>query len=666
MDISRFYPQPSAPAPASPASTYSPGSEATTADGAGGGFAALAAQLRKQGMLGTSGDDWGSVGDPYAAADIDWLAGPRGTKDSDIEEWTGRGSTYAPQTSVEIDGQRYVRIGDPKNPSVGIDQEKYGSYLQAFASQHPKYGWVIPEGLATALAQLSYRGGRNPIPGLENGTMYMDPTAEALGYRGEWNPGVSLTDAPIALAALGLSAFALPAATAAAGAEAGTALGTTGTAAQPIVNATVQGAAQGAVNALLNGQNPLEGAAIGAAAGGVTGATGLAAIEGHPMYNAAVSGAMRAATQAALTGADVAKAAAMGAGMAVAGEAGKGGAGMLGKDKDVMPAISGEAPISRGQYTPADMPSSEDVLFGRAMTPTLGASAAPMSVAPSEFAPLSIEDMLGSVLGSTEQAAPEAPVQAPAKAAPPAETAGYGRYVQQAQKLYSAFQELSGSKGQMQGFDLPPRTEEMSDEDYYSAVGDAAIDYLGLDPETMSQAGLKPGTPEYLNYILDQADAILEGVFGKNADVLLEGESVEGLKAALRDLTEQEAQQLARALYVRGALGQMTSASEVVDPFTGISEQLGMLSGEQTKGAEAARQRGYARSVEEIAGLPADKAASQLRGMLGRDVDVFGLRSTREAQIKEAEKADALVQEEQRKKRKGMLGDEDYWNQFGR
>ena len=229
-------------------------------------------------------------------------------------------------------------------------------------------------------------------------------------------------------------------------------------------------------------------------------------------------------------------------------------------------------------------------------------------------------------------------------------------------KIYGLMKSM-GFGVEDQKFALPERGEGQTDEEYYTEVGEQAIEYLGLSPEALADAGLQPGTPEYLAYILDQADAIIRGIFGDNADLLLSGESIEGLQAAFRNLTDKEAAQLLRALYVRGALGQLSFRTSEKDPFTGIEEYIGMLS-PGIRGSDAARMAGYARSLQHMAGLPRRDAADALRKLLGRRVDLYGLQQRQdERRLRErfaAETGMDIDEDEYRRRR--MLGtDETYW-----
>jgi hypothetical protein len=218
------------------------------------------------------------------------------------------------------------------------------------------------------------------------------------------------------------------------------------------------------------------------------------------------------------------------------------------------------------------------------------------------------------------------------------------RYAKAAQTVDKIYQTLFPDTKGVQGFAPPERQEGQTDEEYFGDVGNAAIDYLGLDPATMREAGLIPGTPQYLDYILEQADAIIEQVFDDPG--ALDGQSPEDIKAALRDLNERDAQQLIRALHVRGALGSMTTAPSATDPFTGIDEELGMLPGDKVKGPEAARQRGLARSIEGLAG--GDRSA--LDGLFGRKADLFGMQESADQRAAQARLAE--IEEEERKRRK--------------
>lgn len=201
------------------------------------------------------------------------------------------------------------------------------------------------------------------------------------------------------------------------------------------------------------------------------------------------------------------------------------------------------------------------------------------------------------------------------------------KYAKVAKQVYNLYNQITGGSGTVEGFELPRRAEGVTDEEYNALVGDSAVSYLGLDADAMREMGLVPGTPEYMAYIMEQADFLIEQAVGVNPGILLEGESADELKAALRNLSEKEMDQLARAMYVKGTLGAYTASSEVFDPFTGTAEQLGLLPGEFVAGDIAGAQRGYARSLERLARLPSAEFRSDLRGLLGRNIDLFGLQA---------------------------------------
>jgi len=225
-------------------------------------------------------------------------------------------------------------------------------------------------------------------------------------------------------------------------------------------------------------------------------------------------------------------------------------------------------------------------------------------------------------------------------------------YAQQAYKLYGLVRQLLG--GDEADASLPERREGQSDADYWQ---DIAVNYLGLDTKTMAEAGLEPGTPEYMEYILQQADSIIAQIFGADPSALEGAETVEDLQAALRGKSRQEMQQLARALAVRGQLGQTSFAERAVDPFTGMVEEFGGSLGGQ--GDIAAYQRGLARSTENLAGLRGSEARGMLGGLLGRNADIFGLRAARDAQMLR-EMLAARSQDDEKRKRGTDLYGSDY------
>ena len=115
---------------------------------------------------------------------------------------------------------------------------------------------------------------------------------------------------------------------------------------------------------------------------------------------------------------------------------------------------------------------------------------------------------------------------------------------------------------------------------------------------------------------------------------------------------------------MRGSLGSLSFASEATDPFTGISEELGMLPGEQVAGAEAARQRGLARSLETLGGQSAPQARETLGGMLGRDVDLYGMQANADARKLAAELAQQITEEKKRRGEKFDQNSPDFWRKI--
>jgi hypothetical protein len=251
---------------------------------------------------------------------------------------------------------------------------------------------------------------------------------------------------------------------------------------------------------------------------------------------------------------------------------------------------------------------------------------------------------------------------------PGAEGAGFGlgdvvKYAKLAQQVAGI---LGSDEADQRASSLVPvRGKGQSDEEYGAEVSDWAADYLDLNVNEMKKRGIAPGTPEYMNFILQQADSIIEQIFSKNPEALA-GDSVEGLQAALRDMTTREQQQLQRALMVRGELGKMQGSGYAFDPFTGRSERVEAVEpGGMLQGAKSAYQRGIARSTEELAGLRGQEARGYLSALTGRKADLYGMQAEQDAEALRAqlEEADA----EERKRRGGSeepKGQQDWLQRF--
>jgi len=242
------------------------------------------------------------------------------------------------------------------------------------------------------------------------------------------------------------------------------------------------------------------------------------------------------------------------------------------------------------------------------------------------------------------------------QAAAPAEKTNYAGVVK---SIYSAYQSLTGK-------DLPPvpeysppaRREGQDEAEYHEELASSLSDYLGvtgvdLSPDALRDAGVTPGTPQYLEYILAQIDGIIESIVGVDVSVLLEGESTEDLQGAIRGKTDAEMQQLLRALHSRGALDSMSAAPRAVDPFTGLMQELGLADGEMVNPAIAAYQRGIAGFGE---GLLDSVSGADARGkigeLLGRNPDLFNLQARRDA--RRMQELLYQMQDDDERKRRGL------------
>ena len=233
---------------------------------------------------------------------------------------------------------------------------------------------------------------------------------------------------------------------------------------------------------------------------------------------------------------------------------------------------------------------------------------------------------------------------------PPPEPTVTSQDLQRYAKIAKSLYDMLGSQQAPAG--APQRDEDMTPEEeqaYYEQV----VSYLGLDPATMAEAGLTPGSPEYLDYILSQVDSIIGQVIG---DANPDGED---FSALLRTKSADELQALNRAIYVRGQLGSLVGAGQYADPFTGMLEDVAARPGEKFLPGVAAWQRGLARSAEELAGMSGQEAKRFLGGMLERNPDIYRMQARRDA----TGLREALEQQnpDLKRRRRGMFADDAYF-----
>lgn len=587
---------------------------------------------RRQGMLASLR---GGGADRFFSPEV-----PQDEGMQSLPIWQGR--------SFDINGVPYIAVSDMPDAPGGrwIGHPEVFQALRDARIPAPGMPgrWLIPQELAPLLQYVQYMSPDNVF-----GDYFLPIVTLMVG-------GAGMLSGAAGGAASGAASTAVPTAvggTAAAG-------GTISTTLSPLAQGAVQGAVNGAMSALASGGNPfdaaLQGAALGSVSGGVGGAAGLGASElgaNSAVIQAMTENATRAATIAVATGQDVAEAAARGAVAALSAETGP-------AEKAPAQTLAPLAAPESVQGVLADIP---EAVPGMTL-PVEGNPALDITrIDPA---------MLNAILSNQGMLQPQAPVggssmagvetQEPTAAVQEAPTDTVTRYARYAKKVYDAYTALAGASQDAPAFEMPERDESQSEEEYLEEVGNYAVEYLSLDPDAMREAGLTPGTQEYLDYILEQADAIIAAVFGENPEAVLDGATVEDLQAAVRDLAAEESQQLLRALNVRGALGQMTASDTVTDPFTGIGEETGALPGEEVSGAIAGQQRGYARSLKNLLGMPSGEAAEALRGMLGRDIDLFGLQGSADARALAAQLAETDESDEG-KRRRGMIGgDAAFWD----
>ena len=546
-------------------------------------------------------------------------------------------------------------MGDDREAILDVPREE-------FMRRAMTYGYRMSAADADKLYQLTHLAG-SPNPWgvkLQDGTSYDDVLNKYDPNRGYDGIGSFFRGIPRAAGGMATALARNPAVMGALTAG----LSTPATAGGAALMTPVQAAVTtGAVSGAASSDNPFTGALRGGAIGGLTAGAGQYAggLFDNPMLAGAARGGAGALTGALLSGSRDPYMAA-GQGALFGGLSGVGQPSRSLSDEnfdELMASVQGDIdametqpnaparpfsttstgleqymPAVQGAYTP--IPPEGGVTYTPA-DPTVRATyeQAGLLTLPQTLA--------GAISDEDSEAAPTEPISEPEKAATT------GDYVKYAKKVFDLFQKM-GFGVEVPEYQLPPQTEEMSDEEYQKLLGDSLVEYLGLRPEDFE--GLTPGTQEFLDYVLSRADALIANIFGSDPSALLEGESVEGLQAALRDLSEDEAQELMRAMYVRGALGRVSSQTEAVDPFTGETVEIGAHEGEADL---AAAQVGFARTLADIARDP--DAANRLRGLLGRNVDIYGLTAAAESRNEAARRA---AQEEE-----DRLDDEEMYDEQG-
>jgi hypothetical protein len=170
---------------------------------------------------------------------------------------------------------------------------------------------------------------------------------------------------------------------------------------------------------------------------------------------------------------------------------------------------------------------------------------------------------------------------------------------------------------------------------------------ISVSPEDILAAGYEPGTREYNEYVLQQADRVIMQIMGEVGNTA----DAEQMAAALRAKSAEEIQDLQRALYVRGAMGQLMGSGEYTDPFSG--QNVDVLGSGMFNPSQGAYGAGLASDVDTLAQLGStDPGAARefLQQLLGRNPDLFGMQARQDAQLEQAK-----VSESDLRKRRGMF-----------
>jgi hypothetical protein len=212
---------------------------------------------------------------------------------------------------------------------------------------------------------------------------------------------------------------------------------------------------------------------------------------------------------------------------------------------------------------------------------------------------------------------------------------------EQVQKLANLAQTLAKMNGGHGPEGAPQRQEGQSDEQYAQQL----VQYANIDPQTLADRGLQPGSPEYYQYVMSQMDSII-GQLTNGIDL-----NDPNLADQLHAKTAQEMQQLQRALFVRGQLNSLVGSGRYTDPFTGQAEDVIAPGNGMFQPDTAAYQRGLARSADTLAGLQGTGGAQDfLNSLLNRRTDLYGMQQSADTRYQQA------LQAEDDLRRRGMLG----------
>jgi hypothetical protein len=361
---------------------------------------------------------------------------------------------------------------------------------------------------------------------------------------------------------------------------------------------------------------------------------------GQSAYGPAATGAARAGATALDEGEDPWKRALMaaiasGAESAAGADFDFGGAGETAAPMQVADAGTATTDVGPGMMPPAILDTGGAPMMPSAtppVDPTFGGAL--FEAAPGMFQQASSAGAEPAMPPATPESGD--PTQPPAPAPEPAVSP---ETVQRLARIAKTLYDVLG-KPEGEAPEGAPTQEDAEDDAHY---GEELAQYLELDPASMAEQGLEPGSQEYYDYIMSRADQVIANVLG-DMDV-----DAEDFSAQLRAKTDAELQQLQRALYVRGQMGQLMGSGTYTDPATGGSEEV-IGSGMFNPGT-AAFQRGLARSVGELASAGDPRA--YLDRWLGRDVDFYGMQGQADQRYQDALRNE--TNEDELRKR-GMFG----------
>ena len=387
--------------------------------------------------------------------------------------------------------------GESETPPMSQDPYALASYWGHINRRDRAMGYDIdPRNLFKTTRPSSSRNLAQQISsGFRN--FGVDPLSRALGIEPREVGEIAAKYWPVILSVVAAPAIA----------------GTVGVGGNLAATGAIAGATQGGIGALsANGDfgdiigSAIKGGAIGGAAGGVGQFAGGMLDPG--LGRQLATGATRAGTAAVLSGSDreaLLNAVLMGAlsGVDSFDRNIDPELGQVATDwEDAMIAEQGMLGAGPALFSPTSYmmqpgflgAESPEAALATTFSPVMSDLAEGVTYLPGQLAAMSAEPQPATLPDTQPTEPPDSGITA-------REALGYAK---NAKKIFDLYKQITGATGDVPEFEYLSREEwqegqegqgGQSDEDYFTYIGEAALEYLDLSPEAMREAGFNPPTP---------------------------------------------------------------------------------------------------------------------------------------------------------------------------